>query len=60
MDRDTKYGAPAIENEDREETDKQSRRCIVDEEVLCPPSRYDCARPCPYVGWEKRLRGEAG
>ncbi len=33
----------------------EARRCIVDEGVMCPASRYDCARPCPYVGWEKRI-----
>jgi hypothetical protein len=31
--------------------------CIVDEGLRCPPSRYDCARPCPFTGWEGRGGG---
>lgn len=31
--------------------------CIVDEGLRCPPSRYDCPRPCPFTGWEGREGG---
>ena len=38
---------------------KTSRRagCVVDADLHCPPSRYDCARPCPLTGWERREGG---
>ena len=35
-------------------TEAEEGKCIVDEDRLCPPSRYDCPRPCPYTGWGKR------
>jgi hypothetical protein len=44
-----------IVNADVKEPDKDTRNCILDEDLACPPSRYDCARPCPYTGWERRM-----
>jgi hypothetical protein len=61
MHRDVqKRGVLRIGNEDPEGSDKQIRRCIVDEDLACPPSRYDCARPCPFTGWERRMAKTAG
>ena len=50
-------------NEDAMGQREDTRNCIVDEDLTCPPSRYDCARACPYTGWERRMArgpGEAG
>ena len=38
------------------EAEPEEAQCIIDEDRVCPPSRYDCARPCPYTGWEKRTK----
>ena len=51
-------GEPPAGGEGGEGQGEEVRRCIVDEDLVCPPSRYDCTRPCPYTGWEKR--GERG
>lgn len=48
-------GEPPAGNEGGEGQGCEARRCIVDDDLACPPSRYDCTRPCPYVGWEKRM-----
>lgn len=45
---------------DGPEEEEGARRCIVDEDLVCPPSRYDCTRPCPFVGWEKRVTRDKG
>ncbi len=46
---------PAVNGGGEGPEEEETRRCIVDEDIMCPPSRYDCTRPCPYVGWERRL-----
>ena len=38
------------------EIEEEEAQCIIDEDRVCPPSRYDCVRPCPYTGWEKRTQ----
>jgi len=52
-------GPPAVKG-GGDGPEEGARRCIVDEDLVCPPSRYDCARPCPYTGWERRVTREAG
>ena len=48
-------GEPPAGNEGGEEQESEARRCIVDEDLACPASRYDCTRECPYTGWERRM-----
>jgi hypothetical protein len=47
-------------NGDGDGPEEGARRCIVDEDLACPPSRYDCTRPCPYTGWERRMAARPG
>ncbi len=51
---------PPAGNGGEEEQECEARRCIVDDANTCPPSRYDCTRPCPYTGWEHRICPQAG
>lgn len=41
----------------RDEDEPAGPGCVVDADLHCPPSRYDCARPCPLTGWERREGG---
>jgi hypothetical protein len=53
-------GAPPAAKGGGDGPEEGARRCIVDEDLLCPPSRYDCTRPCPYTGWERRMAAQSG